>query len=147
VIPLQFDLGAGTVSGAPILGLTEPQVRAALGPPGSVERFPVRVDLVYGPRKARRVEVIITGTAWAIEFASPDDVEAKLGRVLTLPPRVLQQRIARVYANAFRLVRGYRCDVKGCFGLFYSADGERRIIFGIAYNKRYVGLQLRNPPP
>ena len=44
-------------------------------------------------------------------------------------------------------MRAYRCDVKGCFGLFYSADGERRIIFGIAYGKRYVGLQLRNPPP
>jgi hypothetical protein len=147
MVPLQFDLAEGTVSGKPILGLTEPQVRAALGRPDSVEHFPVRIDLVYGPREARRVEVIITHTAWALEFGSTDDVEAKLGRVLTVPPRVLQARIARVYANAFRLVRSYRCDVKGCFGLFYSSDGERRIIFGVAYGKRYVGLQLRNPPP
>jgi hypothetical protein len=147
VIPLQLDLAAGTVNGHPILGHTEAEVRSALGPPDYVEHFPRRIDLGYGTNKASKVEVIITGTAWALDFAAPDDTEAKLGRLLTVPPRVLQQRIARVYANAFRLVRSYRCDVKGCFGLFYSADGERRIIFGIAYKRRYVGLQLRNPPP
>jgi hypothetical protein len=95
---------------------------------------------------APRVEVIFNGTAWALEFGDPADVEAKLGRVLTITPTALQRRIAATYAGTFRLVRSYRCDAKGCFGLFFNKDGSRRVIFGISRGKRYVGLQLTNPP-
>ena len=144
---LHFDLAAGTVSGVPVLGRTVAQVRAALGPPAYVERYPQRVDLGYGPTRSPVVEVILNGTAWAIEFGATDDTEARLGRVLAVAPRALQARIGTIYAKAFRLVRGYRCDAKGCFGLFYSRDGERRVIFGISRGRRYVGVQLRNPPP
>jgi hypothetical protein len=146
-VSLHFDLAAGTVSGVPVLGRTVAQVRSALGPPDYVERYPRRVDLGYGPSRSPKVEVILDGTAWAVEFGAMDDTEARAGRVLSLTPRALQARIEAVYPKAFRLVRGYRCDAKGCFGLFYSRDGRRRIIFGISGSRRYVGLQLRNPPP
>ena len=93
-----------------------------------------------------RVEVIFNGTAWALEFGDPADIEARLGRVLTVTPQVLQRQIAATYGTAFRLVRSYRCDAKGCFGLFFSKDGLRRVIFGISRGRRYLGLQLTNPP-
>ena len=144
---LQFDLAAGSVSGMPVLGRTAAQVRAAYGPPDYVEHYPRRLDLGYGPRRSPEVELILNGTVWAVEFRALGDAEARAGRVLMLTPRALQARIATIYANAFRLVRSYRCDEKGCFGLFYSRSGERRIIFGISGAHRYVGLQLRNPQP
>ena len=146
-MPLHFDLAAGTVSGVPILGRSAAQVRAALGPPDYVERYPRRVDLGYGPAGAPNVEVILNGTVWALEFGAVGDTEARTGHVLVLRSRDLQARIAATYPKAFRLVRGYRCDTKGCFGVFYSRDRTRRIIFGISDGRRYVGLQLRNPPP
>ena len=91
--------------------------------------------------------MILNGTAWALEFGAADDSEARLGQLLKLAPRALQQRITADYAQAFRLTRSYRCDAKGCFGLFVSRDGERRIIFGISRSRRYVGIQLSHPPP
>jgi hypothetical protein len=146
-VSLHFDLAAGTVSGVPVLGTTVAEVRAALGPPEYVEHCPRRIDLGYGPARSPKVEVILNGTAWAIEFGAADDTETRLGRVLALAPRALEGRIAAIYAKDVRLVRSYRCDRKGCFGLFDSRDGERRIIFGISGGRRYVGVQLRNPPP
>jgi hypothetical protein len=146
-VPLHLDLAAGTVAGQPILGRSAAEVRSALGPPGFVEHYPRRADLGYGPRTAPRLEVILNGTAWALEFEGPDDTEARLGRLLAIAPRALQRRIAAVYPQAFRLTRSYHCDAKGCFGLFASADGTRRIIFGISSGRRYVGLQLSHPPP
>jgi hypothetical protein len=145
--PLHFDLAAGTVSGHAVLGRPVAAIRTSLGPPDYVEHYPHRIDLGYGVNAAPRVEVIFNGTAWALEFGDPADVEAKLGRVLTVPPLTLQRRIAVTYAAEFRLVRSYHCDAKGCFGLFFSRDGLRRVIFGISRGKRYVGLQLTNPPP
>jgi hypothetical protein len=146
-MPLHLDLRAGTVSGQPILGRTVAEVRAALGPPDYVEHYPRRIDLGYGKNSAPKVEVVLNGTAWSLEFAAPDDTETRLGRLLSATPRVLQQRIAKLYAQAFHLTRTYHCDPKGCFGLFESRDGQRRIIFGISSGRRYVGLQLSHPPP
>jgi hypothetical protein len=144
--PLQFDLAAGTISGHAVLGGTVAAIRSSLGPPSYVEHYTHREDLGYGVNAAPRVEVIFNGTAWALEFGDPADVEAKLGRVLTVTPRQLQRQIASTYAAAFRLVRSYHCDAKGCFGLFFSKDGSRRVIFGLSRGKRYVGLQLTSPP-
>lgn len=144
--PLHFDLGSGTVSGHPVLGRPVAAIRTSLGPPDYVEHYTHRIDLGYGVNAAPRVEVIFNGTAWALEFGDPTDTEAKLGAVLTMPPRALEQRITATYGGAFRLVRSYRCDAKGCFGLFLSKDGARRVIFGISRGRRYVGLQLTNPP-
>lgn len=144
--PLHFDLAAGTVSGHAVLGRPVAAIRSSLGPPDYVEHYTHRVDLGYGVNAAPRVEVIFNGTAWALEFGDPTDVEAKLGRVLTVPPRTLQRQIAAAYSGVFRLVRSYHCDAKGCFGLFSSKDGSRRVIFGISRGKRYVGLQLTSPP-
>jgi hypothetical protein len=144
--PLHFDLAAGTISGHPVLGRTVAAIRSSLGPPDYVEHYPKRVDLGYGVNAAPRVEVIFNGTAWALEFGDPTDVEAKLGQVLTVTPKELQRKIAAAYAGTFRLVRSYHCDAKGCFGLFFSKDGSRRVIFGISRGKRYVGLQLTSPP-
>ena len=144
--PLQFDLAAGTISGHAVFGRTVAAIRSSLGPPSYVEHYTHRVDLGYGVNAAPRVEVILNGTVWALEFGDPTDVEAKLGRVLTVTPQTLQRQIAATYAGAFRLVRSYHCDAKGCFGLFLTKDGTRRVIFGLSRGKRYVGLQLTSPP-
>ena len=144
--PLHFDLATGTVSGHAVLGRPVAAIRSSLGPPDYVEHYTHRVDLGYGINAAPRIEVIFNGTAWALEFGDPTDVEAKLGRVLTVTPQRLQEQIAATYAGSFRLVRSYHCDAKGCFGLFFSKDSLRRVIFGISRGKRYVGLQLTNPP-
>ena len=144
--PLHFDLAAGTVTGHAVLGRTVAAIRSSLGPPSYTEHYPRRVDLGYGVNAAPRVEVILNGTAWALEFGDPTDVEAKLGPVLALTPQALQRRIEGRYAGTFRLVRSFRCDAKGCFGLFFSTDGARRVIFGLSRGRRYVGLQLTNPP-
>ena len=141
-----IDLAAGTVDGHPVLGRTVAAVRSSLGPADYSERYTRRIDLGYGPRARPRAEVIFNGTAWALVFEDSHDDEAKLGRLLELTPQALQARIARRYAGTFRLVRSYRCDPKGCFGLFFSRDGVRRVIFGISRGRRYVGLQLTHPP-
>jgi hypothetical protein len=138
---LHFDLAAGSVAGRPVYGQTVAAVRAELGPPDYVERYPRRIDLGYGSKTAPRVEVIFDGTAWALVFYDPGDVETRLGAALTVPPQTLQRELARAYAGRFRLTRSYRCDPKGCFGLFLSADGKRRVIFGISGGRRYIGLQ------
>src|SRR5579864_9078042 len=43
--PVHVDLGRGTVDGKPVLSQTVAEVRAGLGPPGYVERYPRRVDI------------------------------------------------------------------------------------------------------
>ncbi|HWB22928.1 MAG TPA: hypothetical protein VG652_08570 [Gaiellaceae bacterium] len=144
--PLHFNLAAATVSGHAVFGRPVAAIQSSLGPPDYVEHYTHRVDLGYGVNAAPRVEVILNGTAWALEFGDPTDVEAKLGRVLAVTPRILQQQIMTVYGKAFRLSRSYHCDSKGCFGLFLSQDGLRRVIFGVSRGKRYVGLQLTSPP-
>ena len=144
--PLHFDLAAGTISGNAVLGRPVAAIRSSLGPPDYVEHYTHRVDLGYGVNAAPRVEVIFNGTAWALEFGDPTDVEAKLGRVLTVTPQALQRQIAATYAGVFRLARSYHCDAKGCFGLFFNENGSRRVIFGISRGRRYVGLQLTSPP-
>jgi hypothetical protein len=144
--PLHFDLVAGTVARHAILGRPVAAIRSSLGPPDYVEHYPRRIDLGYGVNAAPRVEVIFNGTAWSLEFGDPTDIEVRLGRVLTVAPRALQGEIATTYAGAFRLVRSYHCDPKGCFGIFFNKDGSRRVIFGISRGRRYVSLQLTSPP-
>lgn len=141
-----FDFAYGTVDGHPVLGQTTAAIKRDLGRPDYLEHYPRRVDLGYGARTRPRLEVILNGTAWAIELESPADVEARLGKLLELTPQLLQARIAERYADIFTLTRSYRCDAKGCFGLFFSRDGSRRIIFGTARGHRFVGLQLTHPP-
>lgn len=140
---LHVDLAAGTVNGVPLLGRTPAAIRSALGPPDYVERYPRRVDLGYGSRTTPRVEVIVDGTAWALQFADPGDTDARLGPLLARPPRALQREIAATYGAVFRLVRSYRCDPKGCYGEFASRDGRRRLLFGVSRRHRYVNLRLR----
>jgi hypothetical protein len=143
---VHFDLAQATVDGHPIFGRSVAAIRSSLGPPDYVERYAHRVDLGYGARSRPRLEVIFNGTAWAIELEDPGAVEAQLGRPLALAPQALQTLIARRYAGLLRLVRAYRCDPKGCFGLFFNTDGSRRVIFGVSRGHRYIGLQLTHPP-
>ena len=139
---LHLDLATGAVAGQRILGRPPAAVRAALGPPDYVERYPRRIDLGYGPKAAPRVEVIFDGTAWALAFFDRGDVESRLGALLAVPPRTLQARLALAYARLYRLTRPFRCDPKGCFGVFTARDGHRRVIFGLDRGRRYIGLQL-----
>lgn len=143
---LHFDLAGGTVAGVPVLGKTAPAIRSSLGPPSYVERYRRRVDLGYGPKAAPRVEVIVNGTAWALEFVDPGDTETRLGRILELPPAAMERRIAERYRSVFHRIRGYRCDPKGCFGEFRDQTGARRLLFGVSRGRRYVNLQLTHPP-
>ena len=112
--PLQFDLAAGTIAGHAVLGRPVAAIRSSLGPPDYTERYAHRIDLGYGVNAAPRVEVIFNGTAWALEFGDPTDVEAKLGRVLTVTPQTLSSAGSpRRTPRRFRLARSYHCDAKG----------------------------------
>jgi hypothetical protein len=139
---LHIDLARGQVEGHPVLGRPAEAITCALGPPSYVEHYPVRVDIGYGQRFRPRIEVIVTGTAWSIELEDPSDVDARLGSLLGLAPSVLQARIRTRLAQSFHPVRAYRCDAKGCFGVFASADGSRRLLFGRTRGHTFVSLQL-----
>jgi hypothetical protein len=141
-----FDFAHGTVDGHPVFGQAVSAIERNLGRPSYVEHYARRIDLGYGLRARPRVEVIVNGTAWAIELESRADVEARLGTLLDLTPESLQARIAERYASVFKLARSYHCDAKGCYGVFVDRGGNRRIIFGIARGHRFVGLQLTHPP-
>jgi hypothetical protein len=142
-MPLHIDLGHGRVEGHPLLGRPAAAITRALGTPSFVEHYPVRVDLGSGPSSRPRIEVIVTGTAWSIEVEDPSDVDARLGALLELSPAQLQARIRARLAQHFRLVRSYRCEAKGCFGVFDSADGSRRLLFGTTRRHTFVSLQLK----
>ena len=144
--PLHVDLLRGAVNGSPVLGRSVAAVRGLLGRPDYVERYARRVDLGYGARSRPRIEVIFNGTAWAIELEDPADVESRLDRPLLLSSQRLQALIARRYAGAFALTRRYHCDAKGCFGIFVSRDGDRRLLFGVSHRHRFLSLQLTQPP-
>ncbi len=110
--------------GLALLGRTPAEVRARLGPPVSVERYPVRRDVRY-----RRFEVI---------FGDGRHVSAFLATPTDRPAAV---RATLVGVPALRETRRYRCDGKGCFGLFVLSDGKGRVIYGLNRGKPYLGVQ------
>ena len=132
---LVVSLAGFTLDGHRLLGLAPAAVRAALGRPTRVERYPRRLDLVYGSR----FEVVTTGRAWSVAVFDPTVSEPRLGRPLALPPRELERRIRAAYP--LREQRRYRCDAKGCFGTFLAAGGRRRLIYGVSGGRRYLALQ------
>jgi hypothetical protein len=124
VAAFQIALASGRVAGHPVLGRSIETVEAALGGPVSVEHYPVRVDLRY-----RGLEVI---------FA--DGVHASALLVTgTAPPAAMRRRLRRT--PGLRESRSYHCDQRGCFGTFFSNDGQRRVIYGLNRGHPYVGIQ------
>lgn len=110
--------------GLALIGRTPAEVTARLGRPASVERYPVRRDFRY-----RRFEVIFGDGRHASAFlATPTDrpaaVRATLASWATL-----------------RETRRYRCDARGCFGVFVLSDRKRRVIYGLNRGKPYLGVQ------
>jgi hypothetical protein len=142
-----ISLPGGAVDGQPLLGRTVPEVTAELGAASSVERYPHRRDLVYGPARRPRLEVIFHGpaanpsdqVAWAILAADPGTVVRGLGRVLAAPPVSLERTLE---TTGLREERRYRCDTRGCFGSFFSRDETRRVIYGLQHGARYLGVQV-----
>ncbi len=110
--------------GLALLGRTPAEVRARLGPPASIERYPVRRDFRY-----RRYEVI---------FGDGRHVTAFLATP-TARPAAVRATLARV--GTLRETRRYRCDAKGCFGLFVLQGKRRRVIYGLNRGKPYLGVQ------
>lgn len=133
---LVVSLAAFTVDGHRLLGLTPARVRATLGAPTRYDRYRgPRLDLVYGSR----LEVVTTGRAWSVVVTDGRARDPRLGRILALPPRTLEARIRA--RTGLREGRRYHCDASGCFGTFFSPDGKRRVIYGIAARGEYVALQ------
>lgn len=122
-IAVHVALATGRVDGHVILGRTQAQVRAVLGRPLAIDRFPVRRDLRF-----RGIEVIFG-----------DGVHASAYVVPGAAPAVERQRLL---ATGLREERRYRCDAKGCFGTFFTRDGRRRVIYGVSRGKPYLGEQL-----
>jgi hypothetical protein len=140
-------LPTGAVNQRPVLGRRVPQVLAELGAPSSVERFANRRDLVYGPARRPRLEVIFHGpsatpagqVAWAVLATDPATSVPSLGDVLAVTPTTLESELR---TTALRETRSYRCDALGCFGTFLGAGGTRRVIYGIQHGGRYLGVQV-----
>src|SRR5258708_52936 len=81
------DLASGRVDGHPILGLTVPQVTAALGSPDFRVGPPSRYRIGYGSQRNFSTEVIfrrIGGTerAWSIVFEREPVRDVKVGDLL-----------------------------------------------------------------
>lgn len=124
VAAFQIALASGRVAGHPVLGRSVDAVEASLGRPPSVEHYPVRVDLRY-----RGLEVI---------FADGLHASALLATG-TAPPAAMRRTLRRT--PGLRESRSYHCDQRGCFGTFFSSDGQRRVIYGLNRGRPYVGIQ------
>jgi hypothetical protein len=144
---LHVTLPKGEVNGMPLLGQTAPAVLAGLGTPTSVERYPARRDLVYGPAPHPRLEVIFAGLsahpdeqrAWAIFVAEPSATVRGVGRPLARPPADVAPLLVAI---GLRSGRPYHCDARGCFGTFFGDGGTRRIVYGVQHGYRYFGVQV-----
>jgi hypothetical protein len=128
------DLGSGRVNGDRILGLTVPQVTAALGRPdfrvGPLSRYRIG----YGTQSNFSTEVIFRRhggiqRAWSIVFERGAVRDVKVGDLLQRSP-ALQKAILDKYGSTFRLTRSYDCKRNPCIGEFAARDGALHLTFG-----------------
>ena len=110
--------------GLALIGQTPAQVTARLGRPASIERYTVRRDFRY-----RRYETI---------FGDGKHVSAFLATP-TARPTAVRATLARL--ARLRETRRYRCDAKGCFGVFVLRGNKRRVLYGLNRGKPYIGVQ------
>lgn len=128
------DLTTGRLDGRTILGRTVAGVTAALGRPdfhgGSRQTY----MLGWGVRPNFSVEVrfhLAGGVerAWSMSFEHGVR-DTRLGDLLGRSSPALQAAILRGYADAFKLVRPYRCKSTICSGDFAQRAGPLRLTFG-----------------
>jgi len=142
----RFDLATASVDGHALLGKSLSAVVAALGIPrnrslghrqyGSVRYARGSISVMFR-RRGNKLRVT------AIAITSKDAREARLGRILRLPPRELQRKIANGYPHTFRLDRPYACSRLGCGGLFKTSDGRTKLEFGASAAARsYIVIHI-----
>ena len=129
---VHLALATGRLDGRIVLGRSLAQVEASFGKPLAVERYPVRRDLRY-----RGFEVIFGNGRTASALLATDPAVA-------LPPAAMRSELRAV--TALREERRYRCDKHGCFGTFFTANGTRRVIYGVSGGRPYVGEQVWPQP-
>lgn len=141
-VPARLDLAAGTINGRPILGEPMHRVTAGFGKPTDHDSGldPVRRWVTYGEFPWRLRVLFRHGLAWAMIVHNPAVTEARLGRLLALPPEQIQDAISREYGNLFELVEPYACGPDFCTGMFKAVAGPRRITFGLVRGQTFVNL-------
>ncbi len=141
----KLDLGALTVNGQDILGMTPQQVETALGKPTVVLGAAQRTNGVaipefrYGGQEQSTVGLIVSFSkkgsrifANRLYFQSPSLVDAKLGHVLRVQPSDLQQAITRTYGGVYRLYLSYGSDPsQGCTAILPRRNAPRGISLGM----------------
>jgi hypothetical protein len=151
---VRFDLATGSVYGRLILGRTLPTVTSALGRPDDRSVHPRQASLRYG-RLGRdgpwAVTIFFRPRAGALRavsvaIASPSAKERRLGSLLRLTPRRMQQTIARGYGGTVELTQAYRCRRRPlrCQGTFTHVGTDMHISFGLLFpgisSKRYISM-------
>ena len=132
VTAIRLALATGRVDGRAVLGRPQAAVVRLLGRPRAVDRYRVRRDLAYDG-----VEVIL-GDGRRVSAILVTD------RSVALAPAAMRERLRGT--AGLHEHRRYRCDALGCFGTFLSADGRRRVIYGLERGRPYVGVQAWPQP-
>jgi hypothetical protein len=129
------DLVNGSVDGRRILGRTVAGVTAVLGRPDFRHGNRRLYRIGWGTQTDFSMEVIFNRTngalrAWSIVFARPPVRDARIGELLGRTSISLQAAVESMYADVFKLVRGYRCRAGSCVGEFAQRDGPLHLSFG-----------------
>jgi len=156
----RLDLSTGTLDGHRIIGATEAEVAAALGKPDRILHNTVsngvRIpDYVYGGTRpgvpgttqiqfgkhGPRIVVV------SMMFQTNRLTDPRLGHVLAVDPRLLQQKIQRTYPT-FKLTNGYgTLDAHGCqftFDRGHFATHLALSAYLVPQRPSLIGLVLRN---
>jgi hypothetical protein len=131
----RVDLVNGTLDGHRVLGLTVPQVEAALGRPdfrtgnGRLQR------IGWGTPNDFTLEIIFqrrrrTLRAQTLVFERGTVTDAKAGSLLSQTPARLQSTIESRYGSAFELLHRLTCKHGLCSGEFGAADTSVHLTFG-----------------
>ncbi len=154
----RLDLGAATVDGKRIFGVTPGEVSALLGPPDVIRRGRATTVLLYGARDAvdagLAVGFSLVGNgfrATSLTYRAPNLVDRRLGRLLRLQPLELQRRIGVAYGATYGRDVGYGNEGQlGCAGRFHARRGSVELSFGLEPSgsaRPYVTLRdLRATP-
>ncbi len=146
----RLDLMAGTVDGHVVLGRSAASIVSALGKPNAYRGQ----DLLYGlaPNGTAALTIHLarsrpSARAVWLEVRDARATDSRLGRVLTMQPIVLQQRIAAAYpALAHAAPYGSEPALLGCTGTFRSRRGPVELAFGLdPRNPAHTFIRLSNP--
>jgi hypothetical protein len=141
----RFELAAASIDGHALLGKKLSKVTRALGIPKNRSLGHKRSGSVRYANGSLSVMFKLRGRALrvtAIAITSTQAREARLGRILRLPPDELQRKIENGYAHTFRLANAYACSRFGCRGQFKTADGKTKLEFGpLPGEQSYIVIQ------